>query len=146
MAERFEEHRPPDAAGALLPGSGQSRFTAVALTTWTSGLPQQKMRKNMQKQQHRSSVAIATLAFGAVLAVAASAAVSAAAKTGSDPADTGRLAATTAPAFPTFVHLPADQAAHPEARQEWWYVVGHVDAPGHRFGYEVTIGGGGGYR
>jgi predicted secreted hydrolase len=65
------------------------------------------------------------------------------AKTGGAPAGTSKpAAATTAPAFPTFVQLPADQAAHPNAPQEWWYVVGHLNAHGHRFGYEVTIGGG----
>jgi predicted secreted hydrolase len=97
----------------------------------------------MQKQKRRSTAAIATMVFGTVLAVAASSAVPATAKTGSGPAGTGRAAAATAaPAFPTFVHLPADQAAHPNAAQEWWYVVGHVNSHGHRFGYEVTIGSG----
>jgi predicted secreted hydrolase len=95
----------------------------------------------MQNQQRRSTAAIATLAFGAVLAAAASWAVPATAKTGPDPAGTSKpAAATTAPAFPTFVHLPADQAAHPSARWEWWFVVGHLNARGHRFGYEVMIG------
>src|SRR4029450_3473980 len=36
----------------------------------------------------------------------------------------------------------ADQAAHPDAPWEWWYVVGHVNAHGHRFGYEVQTGSG----
>ncbi|NYH87966.1 lipocalin-like domain-containing protein [Actinopolymorpha rutila] len=104
---------------------------------------QQEMGSNMQTLQRRSTAAIATLVFGAVLAVAASSAVPATAKTGSGSASTDRPeAATAAPAFPTFVHLPADQAAHPTARAEWWYVIGHVNARGHRFGYEVTIGGG----
>jgi predicted secreted hydrolase len=94
----------------------------------------------MQEQQRRSTAAVATLAFGAVLAVVASSAVPATAGTGSDPAGPGRpAAATAAPAFPTFVHLPADQAAHPDTPWEWWYVVGHVNAHGHRFGYEVQI-------
>ncbi|RVX41842.1 putative secreted hydrolase [Nonomuraea polychroma] len=94
----------------------------------------------MRNLQRRSTAAIATLVFGTVLAVATSAAVPATAKTGPDAAGTGRaVAAAAAPAFPTFVHLPADQAAHPNARQEWWYVVGHVNAHGHRFGYEVMI-------
>lgn len=47
--------------------------------------------------------------------------------------------ASSAPSFPTFVNLPADQAAHPGAQNEWWYVVGHLDAGGHRFGYEVQV-------
>jgi predicted secreted hydrolase len=96
----------------------------------------------VQKQRRRSTVAIATLAFGAVLAGTAWSAISASAGTGSGPAGTSEPAAATAPAFPTFVHLPADQAAHPDAAQEWWYMVGHVNAHGHRFGYEVTIAAG----
>lgn len=88
----------------------------------------------MRKQTRRSAMAIATSAFGAVLVAAAMAAVPATA----NPTDSAYGAA----AYPTFVHLPADQAAHPDAAQEWWYIVGHVDADGHRFGYEVTIGGG----
>jgi len=46
---------------------------------------------------------------------------------------------TPGPAFPVFVHLPADQAGHPGVPYEWWYTVGHVSAHGHRFGYEVTL-------
>lgn len=45
----------------------------------------------------------------------------------------------TAPAFPAFVSLPADQAAHPSSQNEWWYVVGQVKAGQHAFGYEVQI-------
>ena len=45
----------------------------------------------------------------------------------------------TDPGFPTFVHLPADQAAHPNAKQEWWYTVGHIRAGGHKYGYEVQL-------
>lgn len=37
------------------------------------------------------------------------------------------------------VHLPADQANHPKDANEWWYVVGHVHAGTHTFGYEVTV-------
>jgi predicted secreted hydrolase len=40
---------------------------------------------------------------------------------------------------PTFVHLPADQAAHPSAAEEWWYTVGHVSSHGHEYGYEVQL-------
>ena len=97
----------------------------------------------MRNQRRRSTVAITALAFGAVLAGAALRAVPATAKTGADAAGiTTPVAATTAPAFPTFVHLPADQAAHPNTPWEWWYVVGHLSAHGHRFGYEVQIVGG----
>jgi predicted secreted hydrolase len=91
------------------------------------------------RRQRRRSTAAAALTFGAVLACAASWAFPAMAKTGSDPAGTSTPAAATAPAFPAFVHLPADQAAHPNVDQDWWYVVGHLNAHGHRFGYEVQI-------
>jgi predicted secreted hydrolase len=37
------------------------------------------------------------------------------------------------------VHFPADQAGHPDAANEWWYVVGHVRHNHRLFGYEVTI-------
>jgi predicted secreted hydrolase len=93
----------------------------------------------MRKQRRRSTAAAATLALGAVLADAALSATPATAKTGSAPAGTSKPAAATAPAFPTFVHLPADQAAHPNVAQDWWYVVGHLNAHGHRFGYLVQI-------
>ena len=36
------------------------------------------------------------------------------------------------PGFPTFVHTPADQAAHPDATQERWYTVGHIRTDGHK--------------
>jgi predicted secreted hydrolase len=83
-------------------------------------------------------LALATLAVGAALALTASLALPATAKTGIDPVQAGGPVAA-APAFPTFVQLPADQAAHPDAPWEWWYIVGHVDARDHRFGYEVQI-------
>jgi predicted secreted hydrolase len=50
-----------------------------------------------------------------------------------------RSAATTASGLPTFVHLPADQAAHPSAAEEWWYTVGHISSRGHEYGYEVQL-------
>lgn len=40
---------------------------------------------------------------------------------------------------PPLVHLPADQAMHPSAHIEWWYVVGHLHQASHHFGYEVTV-------
>lgn len=76
--------------------------------------------------------------IGAVPAVTASSVVPATVK--SQPADVVQArVAIGEPTFPTFVHLPADQAAHPNTPIEWWYVVGHVSAHGHRFGYQVTI-------
>jgi predicted secreted hydrolase len=43
------------------------------------------------------------------------------------------------PGFPTFVHLPADQARHPSAGNEWWYTIGHVRAGRHEYGYEIQL-------
>jgi predicted secreted hydrolase len=48
----------------------------------------------------------------------------------------------TDPVYPTFAHVPADQAAHTGYQDEWWYTIGHVQAGAHRFGYEVTISSG----
>jgi predicted secreted hydrolase len=58
-------------------------------------------------------------------------------------ATTFRPGPTTDPGFPTFVHLPADQAAHKGVTAEWWYTVGHLNAGGHKYGYEVQIVSGG---
>lgn len=71
--------------------------------------------------------------------VAAIAAVSATLLAVTTPTHGSTANTTATPAFPTFVHLPADQAAHPNVPIEWWYTVGHVSAHGHRFGYQVTI-------
>ena len=54
-------------------------------------------------------------------------------------AATGHQDPAAPPAFPTFVHLPADQAAHPSTQNEWWYTAGQLTAGGHRYGYEVQI-------
>jgi predicted secreted hydrolase len=59
------------------------------------------------------------------------------------PASAGTGAARPGPAgdpgFPTFVHLPADQAAHSNVANEWWYTVGHIWAGQHEYGYEVQL-------
>ena len=95
-----------------------SDATATSTARDESHFTSQEMRNNMRNQRRRSTAAIATLAFGAVLAGAALSAMPATAKIGSDPAGTSKpAAAATAPAFPTFVHLPADQAAHPNTTQ-----------------------------
>lgn len=64
-----------------------------------------------------------------------------------DPAPAGANASrpgpTDDPGFPTFVHLPADQAAHPGVGLEWWYTIGWFKAGGHKYGYEVTLGSSG---
>jgi predicted secreted hydrolase len=49
------------------------------------------------------------------------------------------LAQTAAPGSAPLVHFPADQAAHPNTHNEWWYVVGHMKSGKRTFGYEVTI-------
>jgi predicted secreted hydrolase len=54
-----------------------------------------------------------------------------------------RSTAGTASGAPTFVHLPADQAAHTSATYEWWYTVGHVSSHGHEYGYLVQLTKGG---
>src|SRR5438128_9604446 len=36
--------------------------------------------------------------------------------------------------------FPADHAAHPEYRTEWWYYTGHLQTTtGKRYGYELTF-------
>ncbi len=47
------------------------------------------------------------------------------------------LSPSAAPA--PLVHLPADQAAHSNVKNEWWYVVGHLRSGRRTFGYEMTI-------
>ena len=49
------------------------------------------------------------------------------------------IAGAPAAAVPPFVNLPADQGAHPAAGNEWWYTVGHLDADGRRFGFEIAL-------
>src|SRR5215475_23581 len=120
----------PELGGGVTAGDALwSKYTSVR---WLS------RRNNMR---YRSAAAIATLAFAVVLAPASW--VPATAKPSPHPVGTSTPAAATTPqAFPTFVHLPADQAAQPSAADDWWWVVGHVNARGHRFGYEVMIGHG----
>lgn len=64
---------------------------------------------------------------------------SAAAAVPASPAVAAPSRAAAAPGFPTFVSLPADHAGHPQAANEWWYVVGHLFAGGHHYGYELVI-------
>lgn len=38
------------------------------------------------------------------------------------------------------ISLPRDNAMHPRAHSEWWYVVGHLaDRSGRRYGFETTL-------
>lgn len=41
---------------------------------------------------------------------------------------------------PRQFEFPSDHAAHPEFRNEWWYVTGHLQTEaGRQFGYQVTF-------
>ena len=41
---------------------------------------------------------------------------------------------------PKAFQFPADHAAHPSFRNEWWYITGNLKAAtGQRFGYQVTL-------
>ena len=41
---------------------------------------------------------------------------------------------------PRLFRFPQDHAAHPDFRNEWWYVTGNLkDAQNHRYGYQVTL-------
>jgi predicted secreted hydrolase len=86
------------------------------------------------KSRTLRAAALAAAAFAVVIPEASSAVADQAGT-----AAASRSAATTASGLPTFVHLPADQAAHPSATQEWWYTVGHVSSRGHEYGYEVQL-------
>jgi predicted secreted hydrolase len=56
--------------------------------------------------------------------------------------------AADAPALPSYpevrpgvvLHFPADHGAHPDYRNEWWYVTGWLDTEdGHTLGFQVTF-------
>ncbi|MBL8370253.1 MAG: carotenoid 1,2-hydratase [Burkholderiaceae bacterium] len=57
------------------------------------------------------------------------------------------LAALTAAGLPTGAAalpprrlvFPRDHGAHPELRTEWWYITGHAESGGRRFGFQVTF-------
>jgi predicted secreted hydrolase len=81
-----------------------------------------------------ATIAVAAAALAVVIPQASSAAAG-----HGGTAAASQPAAATASGFPTFVRLPADQAAHPSATDEWWYTVGHVSSHGHEYGYEVQL-------
>ena len=94
----------------------------------------------MRAPRPRAAVAVTALTLSTMLAGPASSVMSTAfARTSTGQSAATASATVTAPDFPTFVQLPADQAAHPYVTQKWWYVVGHLSAHGHRFWYEVQI-------
>ena len=35
--------------------------------------------------------------------------------------------------------FPRDHGAHPDLRTEWWYITGHAESGGRRFGFQVTF-------
>jgi predicted secreted hydrolase len=83
---------------------------------------------------------VAVVAAGLVIVIPQ---VSSAAAGNGDALTTARPDTATGSGAPTFVHLPADQAAHPSAPSEWWYTIGQVSAQGHEYGYEVDLISGG---
>jgi predicted secreted hydrolase len=51
-----------------------------------------------------------------------------------------RSANASDPTFKQPIVLPRDNAMHPWAHTEWWYVVGHLrDSSGQAFGFETTL-------
>lgn len=52
----------------------------------------------------------------------------------------GDMAAYARAMAPRAFEFPADHGPHPEFRNEWWYITGHLATPeGHRFGYQLTL-------
>lgn len=80
-----------------------------------------------------ASAAVARAFAAAALALACSAATPAPAGPPRD-ADGFRLAVP-----PRTFTFPADHAAHPSYRTEWWYYTGHLASGTRRFGYELTF-------
>jgi predicted secreted hydrolase len=79
-------------------------------------------------------------------ALLAAVALAAGAPRAAPPLDPGTAAAgSAAPGFAQALTVrpftfPDDHAAHPEFRQEWWYLTGNLDAAdGERFGVELTF-------
>ena len=51
-----------------------------------------------------------------------------------------QTAPTFAPVLPGRVlRFPADHAAHPDFRTEWWYITGALDAPHEHIGFQFTL-------
>ena len=91
----------------------------------------------------KTSVVVAALTVVAVGVPVGATAASASSRQGGAsalaPAAAARPGPADDPGFPTFVHLPADQAAHTGVAAEWWYTVGHIWAGQHEYGYEVQL-------
>ena len=99
------------------------------------------MRKDQKRAIWFGAAAAAVLGTAALVAASPGAQAGTTVGAGKSVVTTAAVAAasTVSPVYPAFVKLPADQAAHPDAANEWWYVVGRAQADGHVFGYEVDI-------
>ena len=97
--------------------------------------------RRLELSKRSAGIFVGAVAAFAVAIPLANAASTNRHSTSSAPAS--RIGPAARPAFPTFVHLPADQARHPGFSNEWWYTVGHIRAAGHRYGYEVQLSAGG---
>ena len=97
--------------------------------------------RKVRRHRTRAVVIVATLATLAIGVPWSSAAASR--QTRNVSAVPSRPGPTAKPSFPTFVHLPRDQAAHPGAGIEWWYTIGHITSGRHEYGYEVQLVAGG---
>ncbi|MDZ4803413.1 MAG: lipocalin-like domain-containing protein [Candidatus Eisenbacteria bacterium] len=49
------------------------------------------------------------------------------------------VAGFTPVAGPRTWSFPRDHGAHPGFQTEWWYWTGHLEAAGHRYGYEIVF-------
>lgn len=87
----------------------------------------------------KKSIAIVSVVCAAAVGCSAAGRTAASPRPASSATGDSAPAAAATPALPDSIRLPADQAAHPDAENEWWYVVGQVEAGGHKFGYEVQI-------
>lgn len=92
--------------------------------------------RTAQRMNPRKSAFVVTAVLASVAATLLSGTAGQAATAS---AAAGQPRPTAAPGFPAFVKLPADQAAHPDAENEWWYTVGHFSAAGREYGYEVQL-------
>ena len=90
------------------------------------------------KHRRVSTASIATI-LAAAMAIGVPAAT-AATHHAAGTAPTAALKQASQPAgFPTFVNLPADQPAHADVPQEWWYIMGHFTSHGQQYGYLVSF-------
>jgi predicted secreted hydrolase len=93
--------------------------------------------------RRRTPVILAALTVAAIAVPAAAATATAHSQQNAPSTTTAAPSAqpgpTADPGFPTFAHLPADQAAQPNVDNDWWYTIGHIWAGRHEYGYEVQL-------